>query len=657
MRSNPLPTACLAVLLAGTACVPRAAAAPGGSHSYREVRLSPDGGAVAAIERDDEDGTTALVLTDVAGGTRRAIGTGCGTDPACLVSAPVWRDGGRSLAFLVARPDGTGEIDTVPRAGGGIATLVRFDGPLGRLEAGPGGALAVLATAHAHKLVGATAAARPIEGAVGTDPDEQRIAVVRGGTLAFVSPPDTYVYEFAWLPDGRGFVGTAAKGDGDSNWWVARLVRFDLAGGPGVVLFRPGPHEQLADPVASPDGHAVGFIGGWMSDFGSTGGDAYTLPLEAGAAPVDVTPDPHETVTSLAWTGDGLQGAGIRGGGDDVVARLAPSKGALWSGAGTLSADGENVGLSCNATRCAAARQSFTEPPHLVVAERDPSGRIGPFRPIGPPVAEPSRPGLTVRSLTWQDDGQTVQGWLLVPDHGPARRALVVDVHGGPEAAAEPRYPAAGALPALLARGYDVLLPNYRGSFGQGEAFTQGSIHDVGGGDWRDVLSGVDAAERATPIDDKRLGIIGGSYGGYMAMQAVASTHRFAAAVAIAGVSDWLSIEGEAPEAGADATNFGASVYDDPAPYLKASPVMHIRGATTPSLVLVGDRDAECPMPQSQEFATALTALHVPVSFYVYRDEGHALSRPEDRQDETRRVIAWFSRYLGGDGPAPAPVP
>jgi dipeptidyl aminopeptidase/acylaminoacyl peptidase len=220
-------------------------------------------------------------------------------------------------------------------------------------------------------------------------------------------------------------------------------------------------------------------------------------------------------------------------------------------------------------------------------------------------------------------------------------------VHGGPEAASTNKYlPVFSNARTLLEAGWDVFEPNYRGSFGQGEAFAAASIEDLGGGDWRDVLTGVDAAERAAPIDDTRVGIMGGSYGGYMVMWGVTQTHRFRAAVSHAGVSDWLSLEGEAPQAGSDEVNFGGSVYDNPTPYLKASPIMHMRGVSTPTLITVGERDLECPMPQSQEFYTALEALGVPVEFHVYPEEGHHLSKAADRADFRKRTVAWFQHWF-----------
>ncbi len=687
-------------------------------HVFGTLALSPDGRHIASIETDDLPAETRppvrLLIRDLDGGAV-TVRLPCAGRDGCVPSSPSWSADGRELAFLLEQPGGAATaIEVVAPGGGPPRQVLAFPGPLAGLRHGPGDRLAVLATPHAHKRAGATEAAAPLEGEVGADPDEQRIAVVKHGALRLVSPPGLYVYEFDWRPDG-GFVATAAPGDGDSQWWVARLWAFEPDGA-SRVLFAPGPREQLASPKVSPDGRGVAFIGGWMSDFGSTGGDAFLLALPdpprpgpaaggapapgsatpaatpgaaasetsapetlasetpasappapgtsapAAPAPVDLTPDLHASVTAIDWRcGDGLT-AVMLAGGTTEVASLSPGQAprTLWSGERVLSAGGWNPSLSCGPHGSAAVAQSFAEPPELV------AGPIGAWRTLTR-ANQGLAPAGTARSITWRSDGLDVQGWLLEPTSPDARtpaggvpagvaaaappgsppRPLVVDVHGGPQAAALPLFASTrGTLRALLDQGWAVVEPNYRGSFGGGEAFATASIGDLGGGDWRDVLSAVDAAARATPIDAHRIGITGGSYGGYMAMWAVTQTRRFAAAVAVAGVSDWLSIEGEAPQAGSDPVSFGGSVYDNPEPYLRASPITHMPGVSTPVLLAVGDRDVECPLPQSQEFHTALQALGVPTTLVVYRDEGHALRREADRDDLRRRTLAWFHRFF-----------
>ena len=189
-------------------------------------------------------------------------------------------------------------------------------------------------------------------------------------------------------------------------------------------------------------------------------------------------------------------------------------------------------------------------------------------------------------------------------------------------------------------------MPNPRGSFGQGEAFTQANRKDFGYGDLRDILAGVDTVLAKYPVDPSRVGITGWSYGGFMTMFAVTQTHRFRAAVAAAGISDWLSYYGENSIDQWMIPYFGASVYDDPQVYAKSSALTFVKNVTTPTLLVVGDRDGECPAPQSFEFWHALRDLHVPTRLVVYPNEGHGFSDPAHRIDVQQRAIDWFARYM-----------
>jgi dipeptidyl aminopeptidase/acylaminoacyl peptidase len=222
---------------------------------------------------------------------------------------------------------------------------------------------------------------------------------------------------------------------------------------------------------------------------------------------------------------------------------------------------------------------------------------------------------------------------------------LVVNVHGGPSWACTSHWDEIGTGP-LSAMGYFVLCPNPRGSYGQGEAFTQGNVKDFGGGDFRDIMAGVDAITKKYPIDTKRIGIRGHSYGGYMTMWAETQTHRFAAAVAGAGLSDWLSYYGLNDIDEWMIPFFGASVYDDPAVYAKSDPMHFVKAVKTPTLILVGDRDGEVPMEQSVEWWHALTTLHVPTKLVVYPNEGHLFVKAADARDYWLRTLDWFEEWF-----------
>ena len=257
------------------------------------------------------------------------------------------------------------------------------------------------------------------------------------------------------------------------------------------------------------------------------------------------------------------------------------------------------------------------------------------------------RPAVTAQSVSWKSDRFTAQGWLLGPLAPPAGKApMIVSVHGGPSAASTPRFFEKGPATEYMDAGYFVFLPNPRGSYGQGEAFTAANKRDFGGGDLRDILAGVDAVEKVAPVDDARLGLTGCSYGGFMAMWANTQTNRFKAIVAGAGLSNMVSYYG---------TNgidqwlipfYGKPVYDDFKVYEDASAVYHVRTAHTPTFIYVGERDIEVPPTQSIEWWHALKNQGVDTSLVIYPDAGHCVPRPDQSADVRKRALAWFGKYL-----------
>jgi dipeptidyl aminopeptidase/acylaminoacyl peptidase len=633
-------------LLAAAALQSTAAAV----HQYRDLALSPAGDRVAAIESaetGEEDKKPHAVIVVRSARDGRVLRT---LDPCqvCAYAAPTWSPTGGSLAF-VASNDATLSANLYVSGQDGPRVVASFRGVAGQPRWSPDGAyLALLATADAHKKTGATQAGAPLVGEIGEVNDEQRIAVVTplGGTMRYISPADTFVYEYDWTPDSRGFVATAAKGNGDNNWWVAKLETFALSDGAERVL--AAPRFQLDYPRVSPDGKTVGVIGGLMSDFGSIGGDVYTIPIGGGEL-VDRTPGYNGSFTSIAWRGHAMVATALVGD-QTVVAAIDPAKAQikpLWSAPVTLSAtdfDGDVV-LDADGATAAAVVQDFARPPVIE------TGRIAALKPITHDNDAVSTE-VAAQSVHWTSEGHDVQGWLLAPiSLDPGRRyPMIVEVHGGPSAAATPRFASHGTIRDLVVHGDFVFLPNPRGSYGQGEAFTRANRRDFGGGDWRDVLAGVDAVEKVAPVDDHRLGLFGGSYGGFMTMWGVTQSQRFHAAVAGAGIANWISYYGQNGIDEWMIPFFGASAYDDPTIYNAESPINFIKNAKTPTFIFVGERDVEVPAPQSLEFWHGLHAQGVPTSLVIYPGEGHGVRQPEHVHDLNSRILAWFDKYLGVGG-------
>ncbi|HTW47793.1 MAG TPA: S9 family peptidase [Acidobacteriaceae bacterium] len=500
------------------------------------------------------------------------------------------------------------------------------------------------------------AAEKPPSGVIGVEGLEiQRMAAVdaASGALAQITPADLYVYEFDWSPDSSQIAYVAAPPPGENNWWVAKLYTQTVGGHPTAILDTqtvPGPLHglQIAVPRWSPDGSRIAFIGGLMSDQGSTGGDLWTVPA-TGGDPTDQTPDRAGTPAWFFWLDNQSVGiAEIQGGSSHLfvydLETHQDSSDYNLTLPDSVGAGGLEMRVAVSSTNTIAfIRSSFNEPPEVW------GGDLMDLKQITH-VNDGVKPAWgEAKSIDWTNEGFNVQGWLLLPAHyDPAKKyPMVVYVHGGPSAANMPRWPYAGYGPVpFSALDYFVLMPNPRGSYGQGEKFTQANRRDFGYGDLRDILAGVDAVEKQYPIDDHRVGITGWSYGGFMTMFAVTQTHRFRAAVSGAGLSDWLSYYGENSIDQWMIPFFGSSVYDNPRVYAKSSAMTFITNVKTPTLVVVGDRDGECPAPQSFEFWHALRDLGVPTQLVVYPDEGHGFSNPEHRRDVLERALAWFNLYM-----------
>jgi dipeptidyl aminopeptidase/acylaminoacyl peptidase len=619
-------------------------------HRFLRVAVSPDGAFVASIEGDSPSGghyptVRELVIRRVRGGATRSIALPCGRTPQCWPGSPSWTPDSKRISFTLRTPEGHSyAIYSVAPDGSGLTKLIALEGTINELHYGPDGQLAMLATDNARKEMGATEAGAPIAGDLSEPTPEQRIAILEGNSLRWVSPADLFVYEYDWRPHGKGFVATAAPGDGDNNWWTAKLYAFAIDESGGSVLYSPKDiRQQIATPRVSRDGRTVAFIAGIMSDFGSTGGDVYSLSFDGGRV-INITPGMSASANSLGWSCNGRLLVELLAGDQAEVVDLGAghqpeTPRILWSAAEGLSGHDGSISSACPSGMIAVAHESYTAPPEIE------AGVIGHWRNITTLNAGMRIP-MRVQSLVWKSDDFDVQGWLLLPEQAAGKMPMVTIIHGGPTAASVPLFSGPGLISTLIEHGYAVFCPNPRGSLGQGERFASANIRDFGHGDLRDVLAGIDAAAKSAPIDQTRLGITGGSYGGFMTMWAVTQTNRFKAAVAAAGISNWLSYYGEN---GIDTwmlPYFGASAYDDPAVYAQSSAINFIRNVRTPTFSYAGERDIECPAAQTQEFWHGLKVTGVPTAIMIYPGEGHGLRDPDHIADALQRTLGWFDQYL-----------
>jgi dipeptidyl aminopeptidase/acylaminoacyl peptidase len=621
------------------------------TQAYSGVSISPDGRwvtwtqAAASGSRDTE--IYLLDRKDSAAKARR-ITAGDGQS-AFEENAVAWSPDSSQIAFLSNAGSSQLQVMVAPAAGGPVRRLSNLTGHVRDPRWSPDGKRIAFLHAENGGGGGPLEAVPARTGAIASVVHNQRLAVIDVETAAMheISPSELNIYEYDWSPDGKRFAAIAAPGPADDNWWVAELYLVDAASGKMKLLYKPERERQLAVPRWSPDGKQVAFIGGLTSDEGFLGGDIFAAPAQGGD-PRNLTPDIKSSPNGFRWQGDHeiLFTETVEGGG--ALAKLDVAGGRtemVWKGSETLHQDGNfpNLALAKDGTTSVAIRSSWERAPEIW------AGPIGQWEQVTHANAEQWPYWGKSESVNWLSDGFRVQGWLLYPQHFDAakRYPMVVEIHGGPAGMRGSGWPGTHFdLSVMAGLGYFVFFPNPRGSTGSGEAFTRANVKDFGGGDLRDVLAGVDEVLRRAPVDGNRVGVAGWSYGGFMTMWAATQSQRFRAAVAGAGIANWQSYYGQNSIDKWMIPYFGASVYDDPAVYAKSSPIMFIKQAKTPTLVVVGERDGECPAPQSFEFWHALKTLGVPSELVVYAGEGHSFSEAKDRLDVLRRSVNWFNQYL-----------
>jgi len=642
-----------------------------------DAAISPDGLTVAWAARTgasvSEIHLTAITPTGALDdASERVLTAGEG----CSNTSSIWSPDGQSFAFLATCPDKGQQLYLWQKKDASLAQLTHLTGELQMPMFSPDGRkIAFLFVENATRNAGALAPMKPWNGVYGEDNVEvQRVAMINavsGGEFNFITPASLHVYEFSWLHD-DSVLYVAAPPPGENNWWVAQLYyqempqRIEILPDPKTnqwahvwqeykphLLLDPqktaGPLHglQIAVPRICLGTARIAFIGGLMSDQGSTGGDIYLISA-LGGQPIDITPDHSGSPAWIDWldvhTLKVVERAngGVRIFDYDVDKRTESNVLTLPESVSASSSFVFSLSLARKG-KLALIRSSFDHPPEVWTGTAADLHQVTHLNDALTPAWGKSE------SIEWTNEGFQNQGWLLYPaNYDPTKiYPLITYVHGGPSNATTPRWPSAAYGPVpFAALGYFVFMPNPRGSFGQGEKFTQANVKDFGYGDLRDILTGIDVLEKRLPIDKSREGLTGWSYGGFMTMFGVTQTNRFRAAVAGAGISNYQSYYGQNSIDQWLIPFFGKSVYDDPAVYAKSSPITFIKNVKTPTLVVVGDRDGECPAPQSFEFWHALRDQGVKTQLVVYPNEGHSFQDPTHRQDVLERAFDWFQTQM-----------
>jgi dipeptidyl aminopeptidase/acylaminoacyl peptidase len=574
----------------------RFTASPGRSWS---PRWSPDGSTIAFLTtRFDDDENAQLHIMPVDGGESEKI-----TDEEVSVRSFSWFPDGRRLAFVVA--DAADEEVELAEEEGRDWTVVD--------------------STYRHRRLWE----------IDINNKEKKLLTVN----------DVTVHDFDISPDGeRIALLTADTPRTDDSYMFKKLTILDTRRGKMSLLHDP--EAKIERPSWSPDGKLICYNGGvdisdpsWGSLFviSAKGGEPRNL-TEGFAGTVTWTGRwASERIAFVAVTGTATALYSIRkdGSGMEKLIGQTPVFTAI-----SLSKDRKHL----------AARASTPLHPSEVFYAQVGSREMKRLTWNNPEIERVRLPKQEV--IRWQArDGLEIEGILIKPlDYEEGKRyPLVIKVHGGPEAAYLDRWNFYYSGMCLMAsRDFVVFLPNYRGSTGRGVEYAKADHKDLGGKEFTDILDGIDYLAERGMIDPERVGIGGGSYGGYMsALAATKYSERFKAAVVFAGISNWNSFIGTSDIPYENSlVHWNLWSYDEPELCWDRSALGHIRKAGTPVLIIHGEEDRRVPISQAEELYTAFRVQGTPVKFVRYPRAGHGLGEREHQMDFMLRTLNWFETHL-----------
>ncbi|MGH9346570.1 MAG: prolyl oligopeptidase family serine peptidase [Vicinamibacterales bacterium] len=458
--------------------------------------------------------------------------------------------------------------------------------------------------------------------------------------------------DVSWSPDGRRIAFAAAPTpmlrDGRLDVYVVSLADKQVE----KITANPGADSS---PRWSPDGGTIAFVTESSTVTPGPDGLGTADPRQGRLALYDLRTraladafDPQFDVEprAIAWTPDGRRLIFAAGRGayteaysyEPAAQRYVRLTTGRVIALGTLSKDGSTT---------AFVMESSTQPPDVYVSD------LSFAAPRRLTTANPQAAGFSLGEsevITWKNEGLDVEGVLLKPVGFKAgtRVPLLVVVHGGPAGVHLDNFRVAygDGGQHWAGQGWAVLYPNPRGSTNYGERFMRANIPDWGGGDFHDIMAGVDALVAKGIADPDRLAIQGWSYGGYMTAWAITQTTRFKAAMVGAGITNLWSMYGTNDLPNYLAAFFGGIPSKETLPlYMERSAVTHAHTATTPTLILHGGNDERVPIGQPMELYRALKERGTPVELVFYPRQGHGLQEYEHQRDRLRRQFDWITKH------------
>jgi dipeptidyl aminopeptidase/acylaminoacyl peptidase len=467
-----------------------------------------------------------------------------------------------------------------------------------------------------------------------------------------VLTPGSYdEHSLAWSPDGHHIAFVSDRSPDPDNAYTNDLWTVDAETGQ-VTRLTDTPSAEFW-PAWSPDGKQIAFPA-WRRTHNtkdSPAEDTHVWAMSAaGGAAWPVAPSLDRRVGQVSWSPAGGSVYFTATDHGSISVYRAPAAGGPAQRLTTCTCQVPQYSLDHAGRWMAYVQNDLTHPSELWIAGADGRGARQLSHEQDSLLARVTMVPSESFAFT-SFDGLPVQAWLIKPAGlQPGQRyPLILSIHGGPHSIFGNSFTSGNQI--LAAHGYGILAINPRGTNGYGQAFSDGSLLNWGGGDYHDLMAGLDTVISHNPwIDTTRMGLTGGSYGGFMTNWIITQTPRFRAAVSLYSVSNLISFYGTSLYTDLIESEFNGLPWDNYPLLWQWSPLAHVAQARTPTLFLHGEVDNDVPVSQAEEMYVALRKQGVAATFALYPGEGHGFHRPAHILDSLLRLEAWFDHYLGSGG-------